>query len=331
MMEYRTVGKTGVQVSPLCFGTMSFGGIADEEMSRKMFNAVRERGINFFDTADVYNEGRSEEFLGKFMQENNCRDELVITSKVFGKTAADVNAKGLSRRHIKLGIEESLKRLKTDRIDFYFVHSFDSKTDMAQTLRVLDDLVREGKILYPAVSNWAAWQIEKSLGISKRESLARFECIQPMYNLAKRQAEVEILPMAEAEELGVISYSPLGGGLLTGKYGKDKKPKQGRLVERDMYAKRYGLKQYYQIAEDFNKHAATRGVDPASLAVAWVMANPAITAPIIGARNTEQLKGSLGALDIEMTDQWRKEITELSITPPPATDRLEEQKDISYF
>lgn len=330
-MEYRTIGKTGVQVSPLCFGTMPFGGIADENMSRKMFKEARDRGINFFDSADVYNEGRSEELLGKFMQEHKCRDELVITSKVFGKTAEDVNAKGLSRRHIKLGVEESLKRLKTDRIDFYFVHSFDSKTDILQTLRAMDDLVKEGKILYPAVSNWAAWQIEKALGISRQQSLARFEMVQPMYNLAKRQAEVEILPMAAAENMGVISYSPLGGGLLTGKYGKDKKPDKGRLVDREDYATRYGLKQYYQIAEDFSNHAEARGVDPASLAVAWVMSNPAITAPIIGARNLEQLKGSLGALDIEMTEDWRKEITELSITPPPATDRLEEQKNINYF
>ncbi|MFP4021129.1 MAG: aldo/keto reductase [Halanaerobium sp.] len=330
-MEYRTIGKTGVQVSPLCFGTMPFGGLADENMSRKMFRAARERGINFFDSADVYNEGYSEELLGKFMQENNCREELVITSKVYGKMSEDINAQGLSRRHIKLGVEASLKRLKTDWIDFYFVHSFDNKTEMLQTLRAFDDLVREGKILYPGVSNWAAWQIEKALGISRRESLARFEMVQPMYNLVKRQAEVEILPMAAAENLGVISYSPLGGGLLTGKYGKDKRPDKGRLVDRKEYAARYGLKQYYQIAEKFSKHAAKKGVEPASLAVAWVMSNQVITAPIIGARNLEQLKGSLAALDIEMTEEWRKEISELSITPPPATDRLEEQKNISYF
>lgn len=330
-MEYRTIGKTGVQVSPLCFGTMPFGGLADENMSRKMFRAARERGINFFDSADVYNEGRSEELLGKFMQEHNCREELVITSKVYGKMSEDINDQGLSRRHIKLGVESSLKRLQTDWIDFYFVHSFDTKTEMLQTLRALDDLVREGKILYTGASNWAAWQIEKALGISRRESLSRFEMVQPMYNLVKRQAEVEILPMAAAEKLGVISYSPLGGGLLTGKYGKDKRPDKGRLVDRKEYAARYGLKQYYQIAENFSKHAAEKGVEPASLAVAWVMSNPEITAPIIGARNLEQLKGSLGALDIEMTEEWRKEINELSITPPPATDRLEEQKNISYF
>jgi aryl-alcohol dehydrogenase-like predicted oxidoreductase len=330
-MEYRTVGKTGVEVSSLCFGTMPFGGIADENMSRKMFRAALERGINFFDSADVYNDGRSEELLGKFMQEKKCRDQLVITSKVYGKTAEDVNASGLSRRHIKRGVEESLKRLKTDHIDFYFAHNFDSKTDMLQTIRAMDDLVKEGKILYPGVSNWAAWQIEKALGISRHESLAPFEIIQPMYSLAKRQAEVEILPMAETENLGVISYSPLGAGLLTGKYGRDKRPDKGRLVETDYYAARYGLKEYYQVADNFSNYAREKGVEPAALAVAWVMSNPAITAPIIGARNLDQLKGSLGALDIDMTAEWRKEITELSITPPPATDRLEEQKNISYF
>ena len=330
-MEYKTIGKTGVQVSPLCFGTMPFGGMADENMSRKMFRKVRERGINFFDAADVYNDGRSEELLGKFIQEHKCRDEVVIASKVYGKTGKDINAQGLSRRHIKLGVEESLKRLRTDWIDFYFVHSFDSKTEMLQTLRAMDDLVQEGKILYTGVSNWAAWQIEKALGISRRENLARFEIVQPMYNLVKRQAEVEILPMAEAENLGVISYSPLGGGLLTGKYGKDKRPDKGRLVEKETYIARYGVEEYYQIAEEFSIHAQEKGAAPASLAIAWVMSNPAITAPIIGARNLEQLQESLGALDIILTEEWRKEITELSITPPLATDRLEEQKNMSYF
>ena len=330
-MEYKTIGKTGVQVSPLCFGTMPFGGMADENMSRKMFRKVRERGINFFDAADVYNDGRSEELLGKFIQEHKCRDEVVIASKVYGKTGKDINAQGLSRRHIKLGVEESLKRLRTDWIDFYFVHSFDSKTEMLQTLRAMDDLVQEGKILYTGVSNWAAWQIEKALGISRRENLARFEIVQPMYNLVKRQAEVEILPMAEAENLGVISYSPLGGGLLTGKYGKDKRPDKGRLVEKETYIARYGVEEYYQIAEEFSIHAQEKGAVPASLAIAWVMSNPAITAPIIGARNLEQLQESLGALDINLTEEWRKEITELSITPPLATDRLEEQKNMSYF
>lgn len=226
MMEYRTVGKTGIQVSNLCFGTMSFGGDADEVTSKAMYRRCREAGINFFDTADVY--GRSEEILGECIAHE--RDDIVLTTKVFWNTGADVNARGLSRKHMMRGIENSLRRLKTDYVDFYFVHDFDEKTPMEETLRTLDDLQRQGKILYPAVSNWAAWQITKALGISAKQELARFELIQPMYNLVKRQAEVEIMPMAKSEQIGVITYSPLGAGLLTGKYGLNKRPEQGRLV-----------------------------------------------------------------------------------------------------
>lgn len=328
-MEYRTLGRTGVRVSCLCMGTMSFGGPADEETSAVMFHRCREIGINFFDTANVYNGGRSEQILGKLMSKD--RDELIIASKVRFPVGDDVNARGLSRRHIRLAVEASLKRLGTDRLDLYFVHSFDPDTPIEETLRALDDLVRQGKILYPAVSNWAAWQIAKALGISARQGLARFECIQPMYNLTKRQVEVEILPLAEAEQVGVISYSPLGGGLLTGKYGTMRRPDEGRLVQNEMYQRRYGLPVYYEIAERFTAHAQERGVHPASLAVAWVMSHPAMTAPIIGARNLAQLEASLGALDVPMTPEWRAEISALSIEPPPATDRLEEKGDIVYM
>ena len=323
-MKFKTMGRTGIKVSQLCFGTMSFGGDADEATSAAMYKACRSAGINFFDSANVYNRGRSEELLGKFMAGH--RDELVITSKVFGSTSKNVNDGGLSRRHITRAVEESLRRLKTDRIDIYFVHQFDPETPMEETISTLDDLVRQGKILYPASSNWAAWQVAKANGISERKNLARFECLQPMYNLAKRQAEVELLPMAESEEIGVIPYNPLGGGLLTGKYGKGKKPEQGRIVENKMYNKRYFDDRFLQVAEDYTTYAAEKGVDQVAMAVAWVMANPAITAPIIGARNPEQLAGSLAALDIDMTPEWRDEISALSPTPPPATDRTEEQK-----
>jgi aryl-alcohol dehydrogenase-like predicted oxidoreductase len=171
-MEYSTVGKTGIQVSSLCFGTMSFGGDADEETSKAMFKRCREAGINFFDTSNVYSQGRSEEILGECIAD--CRDEIVLATKVFYPMGNDINARGLSRRHIMLEVENSLRRLKTDRIDFYFVHSFDENTPMEETLRALDDLQAQGKILYPAVSNWAAWQIAKALGISAKEQLARF-------------------------------------------------------------------------------------------------------------------------------------------------------------
>lgn len=327
-MEYRPLGQTGVQVSCLCMGTMSFGSEADEKTAAAMFHRCREVGINFFDTANVYNDGRSEEILGRLIAD--CRDEIVLTSKVHFPTGDDVNARGLSRRHIMLAVEASLKRLGTDRLDLYFAHGFDPNTPVEETLRALDDLVHQGKILYPAVSNWAAWQIAKALGISACEGLARFECIQPMYNLVKRQAEVEILPLAQAEQVGVISYSPLGGGLLTGKYSTMHKPEKGRLVENALYKQRYGVPVYYEIAERFTAHAQACGLHPASLAVAWVMSHPAITAPIIGARNLEQLEASLGALDVPMTAEWRAEISALSVAPPPATDRLEEKSGVFY-
>ncbi len=327
-MKYQTLGRTGVQVSRLCFGTMSFGGDADEKAAEAMFHRCRETGINFFDTANVYAGGRSEEILGKLIK--GCRDEIVLTSKVGVSTNNDVNARGLSRRHIVLAVEASLKRLQTDRLDLYFLHVIDPHTPIEETLRALDDLVRQGKILYPAASNGAAWQIAQALGISAREGLARFECIQPMYSLVKRQAEVEILPLAQAEQVGVISYSPLGAGLLTGKYGPRHRPERGRLVENTMYMHRYGDPAYYEIAERFTAHAQERGVHPVSLAVAWVMSHPAITAPIIGARNVEQLEASLAALDVPMTPEWRAEISALSVEPPPATDRSEERAGIFY-
>ncbi|APB75848.1 MULTISPECIES: aldo/keto reductase [Paenibacillus] len=320
-MNYRTVGKTGIKVSNLCFGTMSFGGNADEETSKKMFNRSREAGINFFDTANVYSQGRSEEILGECIED--CRNEIVLSTKVFYPMGQDVNARGLSRRHIMLEVENSLRRLKTDRIDFYFVHMFDENTPMEETLRALDDLQAQGKILYPAVSNWSAWQIAKAVGISAREELARFELIQPMYNLVKRQAEVEILPLAASEQIGVISYSPLGAGILTGKYGTNKRPEQGRLVEEQRYTDRYADEMNFAVADRFTAHAAERGVKPSTLAVAWAMSNPMITAPIIGARNLAQLEDSLGAVDVEMTPEWRDEISRLSVTPAPATDRGE--------
>ena len=276
----------------------------------------------------MYAGGRSEELLGQFIAD--CRDEIILTSKVAVPTGPDPNARGLSRRHITLAVEDSLKRLGTDRLDLYFLHVYDTAVPIEETLRALDDLVRQGKILYPAVSNWSAWQIAKALGISLHQGLARFECVQPMYNLVKRQAEVEILSLADAENLGVITYSPLGGGLLTGKFGTTRRPESGRLVEDQMYMRRYGAPSDYEIAERFVEHAASRNVHPVSLAVAWVVSNPTVTAPIIGARSVEQLEASLAALDVEMTPDWRGEISALSIEPPSATDRTEERAGVLY-
>ena len=194
----------------------------------------------------------------------------------------------------------------------------------------MDDLVSSGKILYLGASNFAAWQVAKALGVSEKNGWSRFECIQPMYNLVKRQAEVEILPMALSEEVSVISYSPLGGGLLSGKYGVNKQPKDGRLIENKMYAERYSDPNMYQIAENLILLAKEQGCSPISLAIAWVANHPAITAPIIGGRNVEQLEPSLKSLDISMTDELRNLICRLSPDPPLATDRNEENTKFNY-
>lgn len=321
-MHYRVLGRTGVKVSALCFGTMSFGNEADESTAAALFKRCLDVGINFFDCANSYSRGRAEEILGKLAA--GLRDELVLTTKVCSPMGSGVNDRGLSRRHILRQVEASLRRLGTDRVDLLFVHHYDHDTPMEETLRALDDLVQQGKVLYPAVSNWAAWQISKALTLADLRGLARFQCIQPMYNLTKRQAEVEILPLAAAEGVGVIPYSPLGGGLLTGKYTANVKPTQGRLVQNKMYERRYGDPMYFDIAERFTAYADEKGHHPATLAVAWVMSHPAVTAPIIGARNLAQLEPSLAGLQVAMTQAWRAEISALSYTPPPATDRSEE-------
>lgn len=324
-MTFQVLGDTGVEVSRLCFGTMSFGGDADRETSARMYKRCREAGINFFDCADVYpnsqSPGVSEEILGELIKGE--RDELIIVSKVYNHVGPGRNDRGLSRRHITRAVENTLRRLQTDRLDLYFLHSFDDSTPMEESLRALEDLLVAGKILYPAVSNWAAWQIATALGAAERKDWRRVACVQPMYNLAKRQAEVEIFPLARSRNLGVITYSPLGGGLLSGKYSRGNKPPDGRLVENDMYIKRYGSDFYFELAEDFTKHCEARGVHPATAAVSWVMANDAVTAPIIGARNLDQLEASLAAADVDMDAGWYEELSSLSPTPPPAHDRSE--------
>jgi aryl-alcohol dehydrogenase-like predicted oxidoreductase len=321
-MNHRLLGRTGVQVSQLCFGTMSFGGDADEAASTAMFKAVRDAGINFFDTADQYNKGRSEEILGKLAR--GAREELVIASKCFNPTGADLNAKGNSRRHVTRALEASLKRLQTDRVEILYLHMHDPLVPVEEAMRALEDLVRAGKVLYPAVSNWAAWQVQQALGVQDRMGWARLQAMQPMYNLVKRQAEVEILPMAQANGVSVFPYSPAGAGLLSGKYSA--KAGEGRLATNKMYTARYGEGWMHEVADRFVAFCKQRGLHPVSAAVAWVAAHPAVTAPIIGARNVEQLRASLDALKIEMTPALWSEMAALSRTPPPATDRLEEQK-----
>jgi aryl-alcohol dehydrogenase-like predicted oxidoreductase len=319
-MKYRALGRTGVQVSQLCFGTMAFGGDADAAEAARMFRAGRDAGVNFFDTADQYHAGRSEEILGGLIR--GSRDELVIATKCFNPTGTDVNARGANRRHVRRAVEASLKRLGTDRVDILFLHHYDTLAPLEEHMRALEDVVRAGQVLYPAVSNYSAWQTQAALGHQERHGWARLQAIQPMYSLVKRQAEVELLPMAQSNELGVVPYSPSGGGLLSGRYADP--AAQGRHTTNKMYKVRYGESWMHETATRFADFCRKRDFHPVSAAVAWVGAHPAVTAPIIGARSLEQLRASLDSVKIALTPELRAEIAALSRTPPPATDRSDE-------
>ncbi|MEM7189451.1 MAG: aldo/keto reductase [Pseudomonadota bacterium] len=318
---YKLLGRTGIRVSPLCFGTMSFGGDADEETSAALYKTTREAGINFYDCADVYVGGRSEEILGRLIAHE--RDQIVLTTKCHGPMGDGPNDRGVSRLHIRQAVEASLKRLGTDRVEVLFLHKWEDEPPMEVQLRAVEDLVREGKVLHVGVSNWAAWQITKGLGLAALHQWAPIDVVQPMYSLVKRQAEVEILPACQDAGLGVISYSPVGGGLLSGKYVGGASP-SGRLTDNHRYAERYGPGWMHQTAADFTEFARQQGVHPVTLAVQWVAGHPGITSPIIGARSVEQLRPSLDALDNPISAELRAEISALSIDPAPATDRLEE-------
>ncbi len=319
----RFLGKTGVKVSPIALGAMSFGGDADEATAWSIYRAARDAGINFIDTADVYNEGRSEEFLGRFLRGE--RDEVVLATKAYFPTGKGPNARGSSRYHLVRAVEGSLRRLQTDRVDLFYVHRFDDATALDETLRALDDLVRAGKILYPACSNFAAWQVAHALGRAAVHDFAPLVAVQPMYNLVKRTAEVELLPMAQSLGIAVVPYSPTGGGLLTGKYGAGKKPERGRLVEWKRYQTRYADPAYYAIAGKVSELAAELGHAPATLAVAWVASHPAVTSVLVGGRDVDQVTASLAAIDLELDAATRAKIAALSPEPPPATDRNEEK------
>ncbi|MAO54958.1 MAG: aldo/keto reductase [Rhodospirillaceae bacterium] len=325
-MEYRPLGRTGVKVSQLCFGTMSFGAEADLAASRAMYKKVRDLGINFFDCADAYTKGKAETILGQLMKSE--RDNLVITSKCFNNIRGDINSAGGNRRHVSKAVEDSLKRLKTDRLDVLFMHRFEKLAPLEEVLRGLEDVVRSGKVLYIGASNYAAWQVSKALGISEKNGWTKFDVIQPMYNLVKRAAEAEIFPQAMAEGLGVITYSPVGGGMLSGKYGPDKRPKKGRIMDQKNYSDRYADDWMFDTAGKFTEFAKEMGVHPVALSVAWTAAHPAVTAPIVGARDVKQLAPSLKSLDIKMTQELWDQVAALSRTPAPATDRVEEYEPV---
>jgi len=320
-MQFKILGRTGISVSALCAGTLAFGGDADEAESLTMYGAYRDAGINFFDSADIYAGGRSEAVLGGLVAHE--RDELIIASKCGFPTGGDASAQGSGRQHLTRQVEASLKRLGTDRLDIFLLHQWYPDTPLDETLRCLEDLRHAGKVRFLGASNFAAWQVAKGLGISECQGWARFDVLQPMYNLIKRQVESEILPLAKAEQLAVTPYSPIAGGLLSGDYRDGKRPQRGRQTVNREYAKRYSENWELDCAANFADFAEARGHHPVSLAVSWVASHPDVTCPIIGALDVAQLQPSLQSLDIEMTAELRAEIGKLSRQPPPAHDRSE--------
>lgn len=328
-MEHVIAGNTGLSVSRLAFGTMSFGNEANEHESARLYGRCREVGINMFDCADVYSKGRAEQILGGFIRAH--RDQIVLASKAGFPMGADPNARGASRYHLVRACEASLKRLGTDRIDIYYVHRYDASTDLEETLRGLELLMQQGKIQYAGVSNFAAWQTQRAIGLADKPGLAKVSFLQPMYNLLKRQVEVELLPMAKFNGLGVFPYSPLGGGLLSGKYVSGRSEPAARLTTNKSYQVRYANTQAEQVVPAFLQIARELGVHPATLAVAWVMAQPAVTAPLLGARSVEQLEPSLLAAGLKLDAQTVQRISALTPTPQPATDRNDDGTETDLF
>ncbi|HUT23570.1 MAG TPA: aldo/keto reductase [Sumerlaeia bacterium] len=305
-MEYRSLGRTGVQVAPLCLGCMNFGSKTEPDDAYAIIDRAIDRGINFVDTANVYSRGRSEEITGEALKRNGKRDAIVLATKVHAKMRdADPNAWGNTRRHILEQCEASLKRLQTDWIDLYQIHRPMSTVPIDETLRALDDLIRTGKVRYIGTSTFAAWQALESLWVSKELGLNRFVCEQPPYHVLDRRIERELLPMARTYGIGIIPWSPLAGGLLTGKYKRGvEPPKDSRFAgakqakgRHDRY--REGV---FDVVERLEPMAQEKGCSISQLALAWCMRQPGVTSPIIGPRTMEQLEDNLGALDVSIED-----------------------------
>ena len=300
-MDYRLLGRTGVRVSPLCLGTMMFGGQTTEADSIRIIHKALDQGINFVDTADVYVTGESERVVGKAL--SGRRDGVVLATKGRNKMADGPNDWGASRLHMRQALDASLKRLSMDYIDLYYVHAPDYDTPIDETLRFLDDAVRQGKILYPACSNIRAWRLCEALWTSDRLGLNRFAAVQPLYNLVNRDIEVELLPLAKAHGIGVVSYSPLARGILTAKYKPGQPfPEGSRASRNDKRLREAELRdESLAISQQLADHCKTKGVAPSQFALAWCLANPTITSIILGPRTMEQFDDNMAALEVSIT------------------------------
>src|ERR1700722_9930212 len=324
-MDYATLGNTGLLVSKLCFGTMTFGD------GRGVFKAIStvgqagadelvrtsiDGGINFFDTADNYTEGESEKILGQALKNLNItRKDVVIATKVYSRVGAGRNDIGASRGHIMEAVEASLRRLQTDHIDLYQIHGNDSATPVEETIRALDTLVQDGKVRYIGCSNWQAWKIAKALGISELRDLARFDTLQAFYSIAGRDLEREIVPMLESEKVGLLVFSPLAGGLLSGKFSRtNQKPANSRRTEYDFPI--VDKERTWKILDVIAPIAKAHECSPARVSLAWLLAKPVVTSVIIGANRFDQLQDNLAAVELTLTKDELGHLDDVSALPP---------------
>jgi aryl-alcohol dehydrogenase-like predicted oxidoreductase len=324
-MQYKTLGDTGLLVSTLCFGTMTFHGgsgmfraigTVDQAGANELIKSCIGSGINFFDTADVYSEGESEKALGVSLKDLNiARKDVVIATKAFGRVGPGRNDIGASRGHIMDAVDASLKRLNTDYIDLYQIHGTDVVTPLEETLRALDHLVSSGKVRYIGVSNWHAWRIAKALGISEAKNLARIDTLQAYYSIAGRDLERDIVPLLESEKTGLLVWSPLAGGLLSGKFSREnQKPEDSRRSEFDFPL--VDKERTWRILDAMKPIAEAHKCSPARISLAWLLAKPVVTSVIIGAKRLDQLQDNIAAVDLKLTPGEIATLDEVSALPP---------------
>jgi aryl-alcohol dehydrogenase-like predicted oxidoreductase len=324
-MQYKTLGNTGLLVSQLCFGTMTFHGGAgfwkavgtvDQPGADELVKACIDAGINFFDTADVYSEGESEKTLGQSLRNLGiARKDVVLASKVYGRVGPGRNDIGASRGHIMDSIDGTLRRLQTDHLDLYQIHGNDTVTPIDETLRALDDLVRSGKVRYIGVSNWQAWKIAKALTTSELRGLARFDTLQAYYSIAGRDLEREIVPLLEAEKTGLLVWSPLAGGLLSGKFSRDnQKPVGSRRSEFDFPL--VDKERTWRILDIIKPIAEAHNCSAARVSLAWLLSKPVVTSVIIGAKRPDQLADNIASVDLKLTPDELSQLDAVSQLPP---------------
>lgn len=309
-MDYRHLGRTGLKVSPLCLGTMNFGPETTEQDSHRIMDLALERGVNFFDTANVYGrkpgEGVTEQIVGRWLESNpGNRDRIVLATKVYGKMGDGPNDQKLSAYHIRKACEDSLRRLKTDHIDLYQMHHIDRATPWEEVWQAMEQLVREGKVLYVGSSNFAGWNIAQANTLAAQRHFMGLVSEQSLYNLSARTIELEVIPACQALGLGLIPWSPLGGGLLGGAL---QKAEGGRRASENMQKQ---IEKHRPQLERYEALCRELGESPADVALAWLLHQPAVTAPIIGPRTAEQLEGALRALDIKLTDDTLKTLDDI--------------------